>query len=117
MRPIDPVVVREKQERHAKLGERVRKTKLAMDALAWFAEHGINKDHRDRVDPSALIPSDGLGGSKAPKLIVASSTTGADQASYYVERAYVAMRQAILERAIELAQADLEANEVTERSS
>lgn len=130
MQLIDPVVIREKQERQRTRERREHATKRALAGLAWFGEHAfgnVTKYEGDgqggakagtgvrQVDPAALIPSGSLGGSKAPKLIVASSTGGADMASYYIEAAYVEHRKAILERAIEMAQADLLANEVTER--
>ncbi len=115
--PIDPVVIREKLERAEKLAQRQATAKRALVGLGWFAEHAINKNHPGQPDPNALVPSGGLGGPKAPQLIVAGSTSGVQAAAHYIAQAYMSHRASILEAAIRLAQADLAANEVTENAS
>jgi hypothetical protein len=128
MKPIDPIVIKEKQERQQKREHREHATKRALVGLAWFAEYafgGVTHYEGDeqggakagtgirQVNPDTLVAH----GPNSKQLIVASSTPGVDAAAHYVNQAFLEARKGIVERAIELAQADLDANEVTERSS
>ncbi len=128
-RPIDPVVIREKQDRQRKRAAREHLTQKALGALAWFSSYAFgNTTHYEgdedgqpiagtgvrQVNPNALVGENGLGSRKVPALLVATSTSGVEEAGEYVNRAFIEMRSAILDRAIEMAQADLDANEVRE---
>lgn len=109
MRPIDPVKLREAQEKAATRVRALSKLETSSKALLWFHRSGtksVGNGPRE-VDPTALIPSDSFGGDRAVKLIVATATTGAPDAEEYVRRSYIEQRGSILERAIEMAQMDL----------
>lgn len=96
---IDPVVMREEEERADRRARANGLIQQATKALRWFAEHAIQKDHPGRVDQEALE-------SKTTN-IVASSTANADKAGWYINKARAAMRGEIIERAIKMAQDDL----------
>lgn len=108
MRPIDPIVIKEAQERNQKVENATRVARASLTALDWFGEYAFKAQEGagpKTVDPDTLVGAVlTFGGRKIPDLIVASSTGNVDAARAYVEKAFVELRSTILTRAIELAQ-------------
>lgn len=97
---IDSVVMKEESERADRRAKHNGLIQQSTAALVWFAEHAMLKNHPGELDQEALE-------SKTAN-IVAYGTTNADKAGWYVNKARSLMRKEILEKAIKMAQADLD---------
>ena len=111
---LDPVVLRERIEKHNDRQKRSQRAIGALAALSWFERYALIPQADGQRGPrevhaAALVP--GEGSNKGPSLIVATSTPDAVQAAHFVKQAYIEYRSAILERAIELAHKELNRNE------
>lgn len=110
MRPIDPVVIREKRARLNRTEGSRRQAHVALEALGWFAEYAMNGTETGvkQIDADTLVGGSSMGSRKVPELITASSTPHVKAAEDYVRRAFLNLRVDILRRAIEMAQDDLD---------
>lgn len=109
MRTLDPIALKEGKVRANRRVQASMKLERATNALLWFHECATTGEGAGprEVTPSALVGENSLGGRKLPDLIVATSTAYVEDAAPYIGQAYKEMREAILTRAIELAQMDL----------
>ncbi len=102
---IDPIKVREANQRMGMERSRIDKARNAAAALLWFDECAVDKgatSRRGQVRPEAL--TDGFA-------VVASGVSGAKEANEYVRKAAATFREAILSTAIEYAQYDFDQGE------
>lgn len=100
---IDPIPVSEELDRIRKEQDLLRKRGDGALALAWFSEHALSKP---RGGPRIVVSGGILPDELKP---VASATANAEKVLPYLRQAFREHHRKIVERAIELARADLEA--------
>jgi hypothetical protein len=99
---IDPIPVAEELDRIRKEQELLRRRGDGALALAWFSAHALSKTGGGpRVTIQGVLPDD-----LKP---VASATPDAEKVLPYLRRSFREHHRRIIERAIELAKTDFEA--------
>lgn len=110
MKPIDPIVLREEQQRMVQKQRDLETGQDATKALLWFSQYAM-----DALGERGLREIRGSALKGSPQL-VASSTQDHELAQRYVDRAAEAFRRAILESAIEIAQREYDAGVAARKS-
>lgn len=109
MRQLDPIVLREARARAQRIADAAGDVDEVTSVLLWFHDHATREDRTSGPAAPRLIDVAVLQGD--PELILNAVVTGrypgTDGAAKYLRSAYLEVRQRIIERAIELAQADL----------
>lgn len=101
MRPIDPISVAEEHRRITQQADALKRRGSAALALGWFSDHALSRSGGPRVPISGGVLPDQL----RP---IADATANVEHVRPYLTRAFREAHRSIIERAIELAQADFE---------
>jgi hypothetical protein len=95
---LDPIVIREVQQRQSQRARVLRVGDQAADALLWFAEYASKLATKGETINDVI--------SKVSAPVVASATPNAKTAQEYIDRAAATFKDDILDRAIEMAYDD-----------
>ncbi|MBB4618995.1 hypothetical protein [Sphingomonas abaci] len=105
MRQIDPISVAEEHKRITQQADALKRRGSAALALGWFSDHALSKSGSG---PRVPITSGVLPDQLRP---IADATANVEHVRPYLTRAFREAHRSIIERAIELAQADFEQKE------
>lgn len=101
MRPIDAISVAEEHKRITQQADALKRRGSAALALGWFSDHALSKSSGPRIPITGGVLPDQL----RP---IADATANVEHVRPYLTRAFREAHRSIIERAIELAQADFE---------